>query len=219
MITPLSNKVYFVHGFASLGFEMRNLLRASEREGFVCKLFRYRSLTQDIDFAALDLITMIRLDGAEKISFVTHSMGALVVRSVFKSINKLKDFPEIQRIIMIAPPNNGTPVADFYHRFRLFRYILGPNLKNLTTDSVSGASRYPIPNCEVGVVTGSYKGSKIMNIFLKEANDGMIIPEQAKLGNEKDSINIKSWHLGLMYNKKVEKYVVSFLKYGKFIME
>ena len=216
MIAKPSNRIYFLHGYGGPGFEMKRILKAVEKEGYDCTLFKYRSMVRDVDSVGLDLIKKIQSDGADTISFVTHSMGALVVRSIYKHIDSLADFPIIKRFVMIAPPNNGTQVADFYYKFHFLRHILGPNLKNLTTDSITGASRYPIPTCEVGLITGTFGGSKMLNLFLDADNDGMVVPEKAKLGIEKDCAYVKSWHFGLLYDKRVTKYVISFLKWGKF---
>ncbi len=219
MFAESSNRIYFLHGYAGPGFEMNKIVKAVEKEGYNCTLFNYRSMVDDIDSVGRDLIKRILSDRADTISFVTHSMGALVVRSIYEHIDSLADFPIIQRIVMIAPPNNGTPIADFYNKFHFLKFFLGPNLKNLTTDTISGAGRYPIPTCEIGLITGSFSGSKKLNLFIRSDNDGMVVPEQAKLGIEKDYVNIKSWHFGLLYDKRVVKYVVSFLKYGRFILE
>jgi len=216
MISKSSNRIYFLHGYGGPGFEMKWILKAVEKEGYDCTLFKYRSMVREVDSVGLDLIKKIQSDGADTISFVTHSMGALVVRSIYEHIDSLADFPIIKRIVMIAPPNNGTQVADFYYKSHFLRRILGPNLKNLTTDSIVGASRYPIPTCEVGLITGAFGGSKVLNLFLNADNDGMVIPEKAKLGIEKDIVHVKSWHFGLLYDRKVTRYVISFLKWGKF---
>ena len=216
MIARSSNMIYFLHGYGGPGFEMKWILKAVEKEGYDCTLFKYRSMVRDVDSVGLDLIKKIQSDGADTISFVTHSMGALVVRSIYKQIDSLVDFPKIKRIVMIAPPNNGTQVADFYYKSNLLRQILGPNLRNLTTDSIVGASRYPIPTCEVGLITGAFGGSKVLNLFLDADNDGMVVPEKAKLGIEKDIVHVKSWHFGLLYDRKVTRYVISFLKWGSF---
>jgi triacylglycerol lipase len=216
MFSESSNRIYFLHGYAGPGFEMNKILKAVEKEGYNCTLFNYRSMVDDIDSVGRDLIKRILADKEHTISFVTHSMGALVVRSIYKHIDSITDFPIIQRIVMIAPPNNGTPIADFYTKFHFLNFFLGPNLKNLTTDTVTGAPRYPIPTCEVGLITGSFSGSKNLNLFIRTDNDGIVVPEQAKLGIEKDYVNIKSWHFGLLYDKRVAKYVISFLKSGRF---
>lgn len=219
MIAKASNSIYFLHGFGGPGIEMRWILKAVEKEGYDCTLFKYRSMVRDVDSVGLDLIKKIQTDGADTISFVTHSMGSLVVRSIYEHIDSLADFPIIKRIVMIAPPNNGTQVADFYYKSHFLRQILGPNLRNLTTDSIVGASRYPIPTCEVGLITGTFGGSKVLNLFLDADNDGMVVPEKAKLGIEKDIVHLKSWHFGLLYDRKVTRCVISFLKWGRFAVK
>ena len=219
MIARSSNRIYFLHGYGGPGFEMKRILKAVEKEGYDCTLFKYRSMVRDVDSVGLDLIKRIQLDGADTVSFVTHSMGALVVRSIYKHIDTMVGFPIIKRIVMIAPPNNGTQVADVYYKSHILRRVLGPNLKNLTTNSISGASRYPIPTCEVGLIAGTFAGSKTLNLFLDADNDGMVIPEQARLGIEKDIVYLKSWHFGLLYDNRVTRHVISFLKRGMFVVK
>ncbi|MDD3079978.1 MAG: hypothetical protein PHH37_12880 [Paludibacter sp.] len=180
------------------------------------EVYTYPSLTKDIDSVSVELFRKIQKENYDTISFVTHSMGALVVRSLYEHINLPLTFPFIYRIVMIAPPNNGSPVADFFAQFSFIKFIVGPNINNLTTNPLSGASKYPIPTCEVGLIAGSYGKNRGFNIFIKEDNDGLLIPEQTKLGIEKDIVFIKSWHVGLLYNRKVKKYVISFLKNGQF---
>ena len=219
VIAKSSNRVYILHGYAGPGFEMIPILKALEKEGFDCTLFRYHSFVDDADSVGLDLIKRIQSDGADTISFVTHSMGAFVVRSIYWHIDSLANFPIINRIVMIAPPNKGTTVADFYNKIHFLRFFLGPNLQNMTTDSIKGASRYPIPTCEVGLITGSFGSSKTLNLLIDADNDCMVDPKLARLGIEKDYVHVKSWHLGLLYDKRVIKYVISFLKWGKFTVK
>ena len=143
-------------------------------------------------------------------------MGALVVRSLYEHIDSLTVFPFIHRIVMIAPPNNGSPVADFFAQFSFVKQIVGPNVNNLTTNPVTGAGKYPLPTCEVGLIAGSYAGKKGFNIFIKGDNDGVLIPENTKMGIEQDVAFVKSWHVGLLFNKKVIKLVMTFLDKGRF---
>jgi len=219
VIAKSSNRIYILHGYAGPGFEMRTILKAVEKEGYDCTLFKYHSFVDDVDSVGLDLIKRIQSDGADTISFVTHSMGALVVRSIYKHIDSLAGFPIIKRIVMIAPPNNGTQVADFYYKYRFFRYFLGPNIRNMTTDSIFGAVKYPIPTCEVGLITASFGGSKTLNVLLDADNDGLVAPKHSKLGVEKDSVYVKTWHVGLLFDKRVIRYVISFLKWGEFTVK
>ena len=215
-ITHATNKVYLIHGYAGLGLELENIHKVIKKEGFESEIYVYPSLSKDIDSVGVELFKKIQKENYDTVSFVTHSMGALVVRSLYEHIDSLSSFPFIYRIVMIAPPNNGSPVADFFAQFSFIKFIVGPNVNNLTSNPVTGASKYPIPTCEVGIIAGSYGKKKGFNIFIKDDNDGVVIPEQTKLGIEKDIVFVKSWHIGLLFDKKVIKYVITFLQNGKF---
>ncbi|HLP06240.1 MAG TPA: hypothetical protein VK152_12500 [Paludibacter sp.] len=211
-----TTKIYFIHGYAGSGFEMNKILSAVQKSGFDCELFTYRSMTDDVDSVGIDLVKRIQSENCDTVSFVTHSMGALVVRSLYEHIGSMGRFPFIHRIVMIAPPNNGSPVADYFSRYKFLKFIVGPNVNNLTTNPLTGAGKYPTPTCEVGLVAGSYGGKKGFNAFINDDNDGVLIPSQTKMGIEKDVVFIRSWHVGLLFDKKVAKHVVSFLCTGFF---
>ena len=215
-LVQASQKVYIIHGFGGLGIEMEKIHRAIDNEGYTSEIYTYPSLVKDFDSVGRILFEKIQTERFDTVSFVTHSMGALVARSIYEHLDSLTTFPYIQRIVMIAPPNNGSPVADYFAQFTFLKNILGPNINNLTTNPITGASKYPIPTCEVGLIVGSYGGKKGFNLFINADNDGVLLPQQTKLGVEKDIIFIKSWHVGLLFSTKVIKQTISFLKTGKF---
>lgn len=209
-------KVYLIHGYGGLGIELKKIQKTIEKEGYVSEIYSYPSLVKDVDSVGNNVFNKIKKENFDTISFVTHSLGALVVRSIYEHLDSITTFPFIHRIVMIAPPNNGSPVADYFAQFSFVKYIIGPNINNITTNPITGAGKYPIPTCEIGLIAGSYGKKKGFNIFIKGDNDGVLIPEQTKLGVEKDVVFVKSWHVGLLFNKKVLKYVTCFLKNGKF---
>lgn len=214
--TFATHKVYIIHGFAGLGIELGEIRNAIDKEGITNEIYVYPSLTTDIDSVGVKLFLKIQLENYDTVSFVTHSMGALLVRSLYEHISPKTDFPFIHRIVMIAPPNNGSPVADYFSQFKFIKFIMGPNVNNLTTNPKTGAGKYPIPTCEVGLISGSYGGKKGFNALIKDDNDGVLIPENTKLGIEKEIVFVRNWHVGLLFDKTVIKYTVRFLRKGKF---
>jgi uncharacterized alpha/beta hydrolase family protein len=211
-----STKVYLIHGYGGLGIELKEIQKAINKKGFVSEIYSYPSLVKDVDSIGNILFNKIQKENFDTVLFVTHSLGALVVRSMYEHLDSLTSFPFIHRIVMIAPPNNGSPVADFFAQFSFVKHIIGPNINNITTNPLTGAGKYPIPTCEVGLIAGSFGGKKGYNIFVKGDNDGVLIPEQTKMGIEKDVVFVKSGHIELLFNKKVKEYVISFLIFGAF---
>lgn len=214
-----SHKIYLVHGYAGLGLELEKINRAVSGAGFVSEIYHYPSLVEDVDRVGKELLSKIQQENYDSVSFVTHSLGALVVRSIYHHLDSMVRFPFIHRFVMIAPPNNGSPIADFWAQFGFVKYLVGPNVDNLTTNPITGAQKYPIPGCEVGIIAGS-TGRKVgYNIFIVGDNDGLVPVESAKLGTEQDLTLVNSSHVSLVLNKKVVNNVVNFLEYGKFLIE
>lgn len=207
-----THKVYLLHGYAGWGKQMNLIKKTLEKDSsFSCEIFAYPSMSTDIDTIAKNLYEKILSDDVDSISFVTHSMGALVVRAMYQYLDSTTRFPHIYRIVMIAPPNQGSPVADFVSQFELLNRIGGPNLENLTTDEETGASKYPVPSCEIGIIIGTRSTP-----LLKGENDGLVQAEDAKLGVEQDMVFVKSLHQTLLSKKEVAKFVYNFLKNRQF---
>jgi triacylglycerol lipase len=211
-----NHKVYLVHGFAGLGIEMQKISNYLKKAGYDCEIFTYPSLSKDIDSVALKLYRDILMDQPDTVSFVTHSMGALVARSVYHYMRPDVKFPFIHRMVMIAPPNKGTPIADFFVHSRLISSLAGPNIRNLTTDKTEGAAKYPIPDCEVGIILGIAPFKSGFNLFLEENNDGLVLPKHAKLGIEKDISFIKASHTAILFRNQTSTLTLRFLKRGYF---
>ena len=213
-----SHKIFVIHGYGSSRLIMKKIVRSIKNENFITENYGYRSMTEDLDTIGEQLYYRIKMSKIDTVSFVTHSMGALAVRSMLQYSIKDKDFPVIFRIVMIAPPNGGAEIADFYASIEILKKILGPNLQHMNTDSDSYAKKLPIPhNIEIGIIAGIRGEKHGYNLFIKGDNDGVLTPERTKLGNEKDFVIVKGEHNLLTQKKYVCKLVVEFLKFGSFI--
>src|ERR1035437_196487 len=200
VITPLtafsSHKVYVIHGYGGFALQMAKINQSLIKEGFITDNYSYPSFSKVLDSVGLDLFRKVSHENFDTVSFVTHSMGALVVRSMYQYMDSTKHFPFIFRIVMLAPPNKGTEVANSFSSQAL-KFFLGPNVELMRTDSNSYVNKLPISDCEIGIIAG-VKGSKPWyNPFLKEDNDGNISFSITVLGNEKEIIKVHSTH-GIM---------------------
>lgn len=216
IIVNASHKVFLIHGFAGLGIELEQIKSAITIQGYECEIYLYSSLTEDVDEVSKHLIAEIQSQHYDSVSFVTHSLGALVVRALYGNLKPEMKFPFIHRFVMIASPNQGSPMADFWNQFGFVKYIAGPNVENLTTDVKTGAPKYAVPTCEIGLIAGVTNKKRGYNILLVGDNDGLVPKKNAALGNEKDVVYVKSPHISLVFNKKTIKYVVTFLQMGHF---
>jgi hypothetical protein len=213
-----SHHIYVIHGYGSPKIVMNKITENLKKEGFQTTNYGYRSIADNLDELGDNLFHEIKNSEFDTVSFVTHSMGALVVRSMLRYIVLAKKFPVIYRIVMIAPPNKGADIADLYVSNKLLLPFLGPNAKLMTTDSLSYANQLPLPDhSEVGIIAG-IKGKEYgYNRKLKGDNDGRIKPEHTTLCVENDRAIIHDEHTHLTQNPTVIKLVVEFMKRGKFL--
>ncbi|MDY0315302.1 MAG: putative lipase [Bacteroidales bacterium] len=212
-----THKVYLLHGYGSPKTIMNKIKKDLEKSDFIVENYAYPAFYVDLDSLGKNLYLDILEDNYDSVSFVTHSMGGLVVRNMLKYSGTDLSFPKIFRIVMIAPPNRGADIADFFKNTKLIKKMLGPNVEKMTTDSTSYANQLPIPiNTELGIIVGESKYKAGYNWFIGRKNDGLLIPERVFLGNEKDVAICNYSHLGVVKNKKPRKLVLEFLKHGNF---
>ena len=214
-ITLATHKVYVIHGYAGSAMQMAKICNGLTSEGYVTENYIYPSFKKNLDSIGLDLYRKVKQDNYDTVSFITHSMGALVVRSMYQYMDSTIQFPFIYRFVMLAPPNKGTEMADFFSNSAL-KSFLGPNVSLMRTDSGSYVYKLPIPTCETGLIVG-IKGKKPwFNPFMKDDNDGTVTMKRAILGNEKEITTVKSMHILMPLKKKVIKLVRRFMKTGSF---
>lgn len=216
--TDAKVKIYLIHGYGGIGLEFYKIQKAIKKQGCIYETFHYNSLAEDVDSVSKILYEKISKEPYDTLSFVTHSIGALVVRSMYQYLHQNQVFPFVHRMIMIAPPNKGTPVADFFLGCDLTTYLAGPNLQHLSTDSITGAHKFPLPKCEVGLIIGAIDRDNFLTIPLIGNNDGIVLNEHTKLGIETDIWIEEDSHLGLLFNDKVVDKVIEFLNHGKFLL-
>lgn len=94
-----------------------------------CDFDQYMWHTDAAQCLANQLTTFIRGEGIRKLTLVTHSNGANVVRWIFSNPTAHRKFPRIikrtQKIIALAPSSAGTPLADAVMQGNSFETALG----------------------------------------------------------------------------------------------
>jgi triacylglycerol lipase len=213
---PPGRPVVLLHGLLRSSSSMTSLEKSLTAQGYrVCNL-SYPSRHHSIEVLASAYVApAIRRcfpDETAPISFVTHSMGGIVVRQLAAA----KLLPAIGRVVMLAPPNNGSELVDKFGDWWLFRRINGPAGNELGTTPDSVPVRLGPASFEVGILMGNQTFSPLLSAFLPDRDDGKVTVESARLDGMKDFLVIPATHTFIMRNSEAIAQTVHFLADGQF---
>jgi len=150
--------------------------------------------------------------GSEKIHFVTHSMGGILIRQ-FLQAHKL---PAGSRVVMISPPNQGSSLVNVFGGWFFFNWIYGPAGKTLGTGPESLPNRLEPVGAEIGVITGSRSFNPLCSWIIEGDDDGRVAVQKAKLEEMEDFLVLPHTHTFIMKSDAVCRQVSAFLANGRF---
>lgn len=151
-------------------------------------------------------------NNGSKIHFVTHSLGGILVRTYLRE-HKLE---KLGRVVMLAPPNQGSEVVDVLKDFPGFFKFNGPAGLQLGTDSGSVPLSLGPVDFELGVIAGTTSINLILSLMLPNPDDGKVSVESTKVEGMRDFISLDVTHPFMMKSDRVISQAISFLRDGKF---
>jgi len=210
-------EVILLHGLCRTSHSMVKMERALTNAGYKVRNVDYPSRTASIQKLADDAIGKAvndcRQDGATKINFVTHSLGGILVRSYLARYS----IPNLGRVVMLAPPNQGSEVVDKLGWLFLFKWINGPAGNELGTGKNSTPNKLGPANFPVGIIAGDRSINWINSLLLiPGSDDGKVSVERTKLAGMTDHIVIHAAHPFIMKNGEAIRQTIQFLRAGKF---
>ncbi len=211
--------VILLHGLSRTSKLMAPMAEALTSAGYVVHNLDYPSRTAPIAQLADDAIgpalAACHAAGAEKIHFVTHSLGGILVRSYFS-----RHAPDatLGRVVMIGPPNQGSEVVDCLRHWWLFKKINGPAGHELGTTADSTPNRLGPANFTVGIIAGRRSINWINSLMIAGPDDGKVSVERTKLAGMTDHVVLPATHPFLPRNRAAITQALAFLRTGRFTL-
>lgn len=204
--------VILLHGIGRTASSLRALEKALSKEGYTVYSLNYAARKKTLEEAATDIFEQtLHPLASHTLHFVTHSMGGLVVRLLLSQYT----IPYLGRIVMLAPPNQGSEVADFFQDHFFYRWFYGPAGQQLTQSVAQTLPLLP-QDCEFGIIAGNRSWDPFCYFLLPKGNDGKVSIKNTQLKHMKDHIILPVDHSWMMYQTNVISQVKYFLKYGRF---
>ncbi len=210
-LEPMKGRaVILLHGIFRSSHSLKWFGGQLKEDGLLPIAMDYPSTQITIPDAAEYLHQVIsNLDGIEEIFLVSHSMGGLVARAYLSE----HDDPRIQRLVMIATPNQGAEMAELLKRNLLFRGLFGPAGPQLAKQGLIPS--LPAPPFEFAIIAGARGTPTGWNRLIPGDDDGTVTVESTKLAGAADFATVPTIHTFLIGEPEVVAMTRRFLLEGK----
>jgi pimeloyl-ACP methyl ester carboxylesterase len=200
-----------VHGLWMRGPALTVIKRRLEADGSLrAPLFSYPSIVGSMSDHVRRLIDFARAHRSERLHFVGHSLGGLVV---LQALSVTDDLPP-GRAVLLGPPLQGSLTVRRLARVPLGRTLLGGAL---VEECIDCPPREWSGRRDVGVIAGSmgFGMGRVLGA-LGPVHDGTVTVEETRLPGAKDHLVLAASHTGLLLSAEVAAQTRYFLEHGIF---
>ncbi|HTE42084.1 MAG TPA: alpha/beta fold hydrolase [Steroidobacteraceae bacterium] len=207
----MSDHLVIVHGLWMTGIELGVLQHRMRTEhGFESSIFSYPSITGSMAEHVASLHKYVLTQNAERLHFVGHSLGGIVV---LKMLESFTDIPP-GRVVCLASPMQGSCAVDGFARWPFARAALGAAI---CEEVLSSKARTWDGRRDVGIIAGSLNiGLGRLFVDFQEQSDGTLLVSETKLEGAKDHVVMPVSHSGIVFSTEVAAQISAFLKGGAF---
>ena len=206
--------VVLIHGLARSSKSMDKMERILSADGYRVINVDYDSNSAPIETLTAQIFEEItpQLNPEQPLHIVTHSMGGIITR-LYLTDHKL---PQLQNVVMLAPPSKGSEVTDKLHKNFIYRWLNGPAGNQLTTDNTSLPNQLPPPDFNLGIIGGDRSINIILSCLIPGPDDGKVSVNRVNTQGASDFLLLHVTHACMMWNKSVIRQTRHFLEHGRF---
>lgn len=228
LLTPILSAQYVcIHGLMGVPANLGYIQNALIDNGLDAISYGYSSKEKTLQEHGHDLALFLKKMATnhpnKPIFFVTHSMGAIVLRAAIND----PDCPEEAKkggVVQIAPPNQGCVLGRKYYNYRIVSWQLGDKAGKEVAIERCGFKHlgdFP-PSMRILIIAGRYKWKHVefrhpfnvrYNPLIKGDNDGLIRVKETYLETPHDHVIVeKGGHDSILQNEETIDHILTFFK-------
>jgi len=195
---PVDHLVVLLHGLGRTRRSLARLDRALVQAGFTTARLDYPSTRRPIQEHAATVAELLdHVPTPTKLSFVSHSLGGLIIRQLLSYEAPWRS--AVERIVMVAPPNQGASLAASLDKGSVIRGILGPSYGQIAQGF---ATTLPVPDVPVAIFAGE---------LASVPGDGLVTVDETRLQGSSEHHTVPAIHTFVMNHPAVIRGAISFL--------
>ncbi len=206
--------VILLHGLFRSKDSFGDLPDRLTEAGYEAAGFNYASMREGVQVSADRLnLVLDRLEDTDRVSFVTHSMGSIVLRAALARPAAWRERVALHRIVLIAPPSKGSAVANLLADFLPYQWLTGDAGQDLTTEAIADLPGLDAP---FGIIAGGHGDGEGFNPMIDGDDDGTVAVAETQLEGSLDFLLVDSLHSFVHTGPETIEAVLSFLANGCF---
>jgi triacylglycerol lipase len=208
--------IILLHGLVRTSRSMNKAGKLLATYGYKIINADYPSRKNTIETLALDTIAPLLKQCASKditkVHFITHSMGGILIRYYLST----QCIDKLGRVVMLAPPNQGSEVVDKLAGWSMFNYLNGPAGLQMGTDKNSLPNMLGPVNFPAGIIAGNKTLNPLLSLLIPGANDGKVSVSRTQVQGMIDFIVMPYSHTFIMQRANVIEQALHFIQQGYF---
>lgn len=207
--------VILIHGLSRTPFSMNKMAEKLSADGYQVVNQGYPSRSADIsDLSEEALGDALPQCKNDRINIVTHSMGGILVRDYYA---RHKNAERPNRVVMLAPPNQGSEIIDDPNFDMLGSWWMGPAAEQLSAKDGSFVKSLPPVDFDTGVIAGDHSINPYFSDIIPGKDDGAVAVQSTRVDGQSHWILMHTNHSFMMENDDVIAQVEHYLKNGNFL--